>query len=145
MFLIPASSSTERAGPPAMIPVPSGAFLRRTVAPPNFPVKSCGTEQFASIGTSTKCFIASSFPLRIASGTSAALPTPAPTCPLPSPTTTKAAKRMLRPPFTTFVTRLIDTTLSLNSKLLASIIVRFILSVSPFRLEFKASFSSCLC
>lgn len=111
--MIPTSSRTERAGPPAIIPVPSGALFNNTVAPPNLPMKSCGTEPFSSIGTSTKCLMASSFPLRIASGISAALPTPAPTCPLPSPTTTSAAKRKLRPPFTTFVTRLIDTTLSL--------------------------------
>ena len=46
--------------------------------------------------------------------------------PLPSPTTTKAVKRKLRPPLTTFVTRLIDTTFSSSSNWLASIIVCFI-------------------
>ena len=58
---------------------------------------------------------------------------------------TVVAKKALEKGITTFVTRLIDTTLSLNSKVVASIIVRFILFVSPCRLEFKASFSCCLC
>ena len=40
MFLYPASSSTLRAGPPAMIPVPSGAVFRRTEALPNCPFQS---------------------------------------------------------------------------------------------------------
>ena len=81
----------------------------------NIRTKSWVIEPFSSLATVTNFFIASSFPLRIASGISAALPKPAPTCPLPSPTTTKAVKRKLRPPLTTFVTRLIDTTLSSNS------------------------------
>ena len=80
----------------------------------------------------TSFFIASSLPLRIASGISAAFPRPAPTCPLPSPTTTKAVKRKLRPPLTTFVTRLIDTTFSSSSNWLASIIVCFMCSFPSF-------------
>ena len=52
-------------------------------------------EPFSSLATVTNFLIASSFPLRIASGISAAFPSPAPTCPLPSPTTTKAVKRNL--------------------------------------------------
>ena len=60
-------------------------------------------------------FLASSTPLRIASGTSAALPRPAPTLPFPSPTTTTAAKEKRRPPFTTLATRLIKTTFSYKS------------------------------
>src|SRR5262249_54068354 len=54
-------------------------------------------------------------PLRIASGTSFALPRPNPTRPLLSPTTTSALKLKRRPPFTTFATRLIWTTFSLSS------------------------------
>ena len=54
-------------------------------------------------------------PLRIASGTSFALPRPKPTCPLPSPTTTSALKLKRRPPFTTFATRLMWTTFSFSS------------------------------
>ena len=115
MFLIPANSHTLRAGPPAITPVPSGAFFSNTEAPVCFPVISCVILLFSSNFTVMSFFIASSFPLRIASGISAALPKPAPTCPLPSPTTTKAVKRKLRPPLTTFVTRLIDTTFSVNS------------------------------
>ena len=79
MFLIPASSRVARAGPPAMIPVPSGALLRRTLAPQNLPIKSCGIEPFSSKGTVTKFLIAASLPFRIASGISADFPTPAPT------------------------------------------------------------------
>src|SRR6185369_2272462 len=41
-----------------------------------------------------------------ATGTSFALPLPMPTRPSPSPTTVSAAKPRIRPPFTTFVTRL---------------------------------------
>ena len=108
-----------------MIPVPSGAFLINTEALPNLPVKSCGTLPFSSIGTSMSFFVASSLPLRIASGISVALPRPTPTCPFLSPTTTNAVNFMLRPPLTTLVTRLIVTTLSSSSNWLASIIVRF--------------------
>ena len=46
----------------------------------------------------------------IASGTSFAFPVPKPTLPFLSPITTNAAKRNLRPPLTTLVTRLIVTT-----------------------------------
>ena len=133
MFLYPASSSTARAGPPAMIPVPSGAFLINTDALPNLPLKSCGTLPFSSIGTSTRFFSAASFPLRIASGISVALPRPAPTCPFLSPTTTNAVNLILRPPLTTLVTRLIVTTLSSSSNWLGSIIVRFMSSPPNLR------------
>src|SRR4051794_3799262 len=54
-------------------------------------------------------------PFLMADGTSLALPTPKPTTPLPSPTTTSALKLRFLPPLTTFVTRLIDTTVSLIS------------------------------
>src|SRR5215813_751367 len=58
---------------------------------------------------------ACSMPLRIASGTSCALPSPYPTCPFPSPATTTALKLKRRPPLTTLLTRLICTTFSLSS------------------------------
>src|SRR5215471_16504037 len=53
--------------------------------------------------------------LRMASGTSRALPEPYPTRPLRSPTTTSAAKPNRRPPFTTLATRLMLTSFSANS------------------------------
>src|SRR6266513_1457648 len=46
---------------------------------------------------------------------------PPPTCPRPSPTTTSAVNEKRRPPFTTFATRLMDTTRSFNSRALGSI------------------------
>src|SRR6187455_357112 len=59
--------------------------------------------------------LAASVALRIASGTSRALPWPKPTRPFSSPTTTSAAKPKRRPPFTTLATRLMWTSLSMNS------------------------------
>src|SRR5512135_2086823 len=59
--------------------------------------------------------LAWSVALRIASGTSRALPAPWPTRPLPSPTTTRAAKPNRRPPFTTLATRLMLTSFSTTS------------------------------
>src|ERR1700751_5150614 len=59
--------------------------------------------------------LAASVALRIASGTSRALPWPQPTRPFSSPTTTSAANPKRRPPFTTLATRLMWTSLSVNS------------------------------
>src|SRR4051812_17793205 len=59
--------------------------------------------------------LAASVALRMASGTSRALPWPKPTRPFWSPTTTRAAKPKRRPPFTTLATRLMWTSLSTNS------------------------------
>src|SRR5262245_16854604 len=64
----------------------------------------------------------------MASGTTWALPSPTPTCPLPSPTTTRAVKENRRPPFTTLATRLIVTTRSVSSSTLASIFASATLS-----------------
>src|SRR5215472_6440763 len=62
-------------------------------------------------------FLAASIPLRIADGTSLALPTPKPTTlAAGSPITTSAEKLRFLPPFTTFVTRLMATTCSLRFK-----------------------------
>src|SRR2546421_10697783 len=66
-------------------------------------------------GTLMMFFFACSPPLRMASGTSLALPRPAPTWPWPSPTTTSAEKLKRRPPLTTLATRLMWTTRSFSS------------------------------
>src|SRR5439155_9161261 len=58
---------------------------------------------------------ASSLPLRIASATSPALPSPSPTLPRLSPTTTSALKLKRRPPLTTLAERLMNTTFSFRS------------------------------
>src|SRR5438552_2787108 len=76
------------------------------------------------MGTARRLFLASSMPLRIASGTSLALPSPKPTCPFWSPTTTSALKLKRRPPFTTFATRLMWTTFSFSSTPWASVMMR---------------------
>src|ERR1700740_2833826 len=71
--------------------------------------------------TLNRFFLADSIPLRIACGTSLALPEPYPTTPeAESPTTTSAANDMFLPPLTTLVTRLIATTLSFRLYWLAS-------------------------
>src|SRR4030042_2081818 len=58
-------------------------------------------------------FLRASTPaLRMASGTSLALPRPTPTNPLPSPTTTSALKCRFFPPLTTFTTRARETSFS---------------------------------
>src|SRR5438270_2509429 len=69
-----------------------------------------------TMGTVIMFRLATSTPLRIASGTSRALPRPAPTRPLPSPTTMSAEKENFRPPFTTFATRFRLTTRSPTSE-----------------------------
>jgi len=101
----PASSTTARTPPPAMTPVPSDAGLSRTSPAPKRPMTSNGIVPSIS-GTSSMPFFAFSMPLRIASGTSFALPRPKPTRPALSPTTTSALKLNRRPPFTTLATRL---------------------------------------
>ena len=92
-----------------------------TRAAPKFWMIGCGIV-CPSSGTRIRCFLATSAPLRIASGTSFALPRPTPTIPLPSPTTTSALKLKRRPPFTTFATRLILTTRSSRFRPVASIL-----------------------
>src|SRR5580765_564717 len=114
MLVIPADSTTARTAPPAMMPVPSGAGFNNTLPDPNLPTMRCGIVVPAS-GTRIKFFFAASIPFLMADGTSFALPTPKPTTPCPSPTTTNALKLRFLPPLTTFVTRLIETTVSLIS------------------------------
>src|SRR6185312_4505046 len=60
-------------------------------------------------------FLASSVALRMASGTSRALPWPKPTRPFWSPTTISAANEKRRPPFTVAATRLMCTSFSTMS------------------------------
>src|SRR3954462_2796247 len=115
MLRIPDASSTARTPPPAMTPVPSRAGLSSTQPAPKCPSTSCGMVWPAS-GTRNRFFLAFSPPLRMASGTSLALPRPTPTWPAPSPTTTRAEKLNRRPPFTTLATRLMFTTRSLRSR-----------------------------
>ena len=90
--LYPASSSTGLTLPPVISPVPTAAGFKITLALPNSPTNSWGIV-VPTIGTSIKFFFASWIAFLIASGTSAALPFPIPTCPAPSPTITTALKR----------------------------------------------------
>ena len=119
MFVMPHDSTTARTAPPAMMPVPSGAGFSSTAPAPNLPTMRCGIVVPAS-GTRIRFFLAASMPFLIAEGTSFALPMPKPTTPWPSPTTTSALKLRFLPPLTTFVTRLIETTVSLMSSCDAS-------------------------
>src|ERR1700687_351523 len=138
MFRTPAASKTARTGPPAITPVPSIAGLSSTQPAPKCPSTSCGMVCPKS-GTLKRFFFAFSPPLRIASGTSLAFPSPTPTWPAPSPTTTSAAKENRRPPLTTLATRLMLTTRSVRSRSLGLIgVATFQCS---FRLEFQAGFS----
>src|SRR4030042_1049768 len=93
------------------------------------------------MGTFMRFFFASSIPLRIASGPSCASPRPLPTVPFPSPTTTRALKPNLPPPFTTLATLLIFTTRSVNSRSLESLVS----TPSPPLSKFEAFLTRCLC
>src|ERR1041385_1851331 len=136
---MPADSTTARTAPPAMRPVPSGAGLSSTLPEPNLPTTWCGMVVPFS-GTRMRLFFAASMPFLIAEGTSFALPTPKPTTPWPSPTTTSALKLRFLPPLTTFVTRLMETTVSLISSCEASTFsrLRFICAIG---LELQTCFA----
>src|SRR5580704_2932954 len=112
---MPSVSNTARIGPPAMIPVPGGAARKKTLPAPWRPATSWCSVRPSRSGTRVSPRLAASVALRIASGTSRALPWPKPTRPFWSPTTTSAAKPKRRPPFTTLATRLMWTSLSTNS------------------------------
>src|SRR4051794_31727967 len=112
---MPSVSNTARIGPPAMMPVPCGAARRMTLPAPQRPCTSWCSVRPSRSGTRIMARFAASVALRIASGTSRALPWPKPTRPFWSPTTTRAAKPKRRPPFTTLATRLMWTSLSTNS------------------------------
>ena len=103
-----------------MTPVPWLAGFRSTLLAAKTVRTSCGIV-VPTIGILMMFFLASSTPLRIASGTSPALPRPTPTWPAPSPTTIIALKLKRRPPLTTLATRLIWTTRSSSVSLLGSI------------------------
>src|SRR5881628_1284188 len=120
MYCTPAASRIGRTAPPAMTPVPATAGFRKTRPAPKWPVISQGIVVSFS-GTKIRSFLACSTALRIASGTSWALPRPIPTWPRPSPTTTSAVNENRRPPLTTLATRLMDTTRSVSSSTLGSI------------------------
>src|SRR5580692_2541510 len=111
---MPADVITARTAPPAITPVPSGAGFNSTMPEPKRPSTVCGTEVCVRL-IRIRFFLADSIPLRIACGTSLALPDPNPTTAAEgSPTTTSAANDIFLPPLTTFVTRLIETTWSFN-------------------------------
>src|SRR6266700_3911957 len=112
---MPSVSNTARIGPPAMMPVPGGAARRNTRPAPWRPATSWCSVRPSRSGTRMRPRLAASVALRIASGTSRALPWPKPTRPFSSPTTTSAAKPKRRPPLTTLATRLMWTSLSVNS------------------------------
>src|SRR4051812_26411472 len=100
-------------------------------------------------------------PLRMACGTSFALPEPYPTMPAEgSPTTTSAANDMFLPPLTTFVTRLMATTWSFKFRLPASILFFVVTAIvsSQFSvlgsraryvrvsiLKLQSCFAGCIC
>src|SRR3954469_16407052 len=112
---MPSVSNTARIGPPAMMLVPCGAARRMTLPAPQRPCTSWCSVRPSRSGTRIRPRLAASVALRIASGTSRALPWPKPTRPFWSPTITSAAKPKRRPPFTTLATRLMCTSLSTNS------------------------------
>src|SRR5438876_3633186 len=130
IFVIPAASTTARTAPPAMMPVPSDAGFSSTLPAPKFPTIVCGMVVPCS-GTRIRFFFAASIAFLMADGTSFALPMPKPTTPRPSPTTTRALKLRFLPPLTTFVTRLIETTVSLMSSCDGSILSRVRMLMSP--------------
>src|ERR1700686_3989142 len=93
-----------------------------------------------SVWIRRKFFLAASIPLRIADGTSFALPIPYPTTfAAGSPTTTSAEKLIFLPPLTTFVTRLIATTCSFRFRVFGSI--RFSSALNGIRLKLQSRFA----
>src|SRR5690606_17574646 len=98
-----------------MIPVPGTAVRITTRPAPWRPSMSWCRVRPSRSGTRIRPRLACSVALRIASGTSFALPLPKPTRPRWSPTTTSAAKPKRLPPLTVFDTRLIATRRSANS------------------------------
>src|ERR1700676_674344 len=75
---IPQAVITARTAPPAITPVPSGAGLSSTWELENSPSTRCGIVVLSTL-MRRRFFLAASIPLRIAEGTSLALPTPQPT------------------------------------------------------------------
>src|SRR5271163_2586676 len=139
---MPAEVITARTAPPAITPVPSGAGFNSTMPEPKRPSTVCGTEVCVRL-MRIRFFFADSIPLRMACGTSFALPDPKPTTAAEgSPTTTSAANDMFLPPFTTFVTRLIETTWSFNwNEAASSFLVTLGILKSHFLLELQSRFA----
>ena len=106
--LIPASSNTARAAPPAMIPRPSLAGFTKTTALPTLASASWGIVLPWLSATLHTFLLAACKAFLIASGTSLAFPLPIPTKPLRLPTATVAQKRKCLPPEVTFVTLVIE-------------------------------------
>ena len=101
--------------PPAIIPVPAGAALKKTFPDPFLPLTSWCKVLPSFKGIFIKFLLATSVAFLIASGTCFDLPWPIPILPFWLPTTTNAAKPNLLPPFTTFVILLIATNFSFIS------------------------------
>ena len=114
MSRMPASSITARMAPPEITPVPGAAGFIRILAAPHLKRTSCGIV-VPTVGTEIMFRLAISTPLRMASGTSRALPSPAPTRPFRSPTTISAENEKRRPPCSTLATRFRLTTRSVTS------------------------------
>src|SRR5271157_2030368 len=74
-FCTPAEVITARTAPPAITPVPSGAGFSITMPAPYRPSTWCGIEVCVRF-TRSRFFLAASMPLRMACGTSFALPEP---------------------------------------------------------------------
>src|SRR5260370_714504 len=122
-----------------MTPVPSLAGLSRTSPLPKRPRRWCGMV-IPKVWMRRRFFFAASIPLRMAEGTSLALPIPYPTTfAAGSPTTTRAEKLIFLPPLTTFVTRLIETTCSFKFKELGS--MRFSSALNGMRLKLQSRFA----
>src|SRR3990172_8191118 len=143
----PASSSTARTPPPTMSPVPGAAGLISTREALKRASTGCGMV-VPTMGTLSMCLRATVVAMRIASGTSLAFPIAAPTCPLPSPTTTTAVKWKRRPPFITLATRLMKTTFSESSISEESTFPRLPMYLPGFDMitssEGEASLAGCL-
>src|SRR5699024_258143 len=75
MSLMPAASMTARTGPPAIMPVPGAAGLSSTAPAPYLPTISWGMV-VPLVAILCIFFLAAASPLRMASGTSPALPMP---------------------------------------------------------------------
>src|ERR1700722_12589597 len=72
-FCTPAEVITARTAPPAITPVPSGAGFSNTLPEPYFPSTRCAMLVWVRL-TFTRFFLAASMALRMAWGTSLALP-----------------------------------------------------------------------
>src|SRR5690606_2861158 len=143
---MPSASNTARIGPPAITPVPGGAARSCTLPEPKRPNTSWCSVRPSRSGTRTMLRRACDVALAIASGTSRAFAEAWPILPLPSPTTTSAAKPKRLPPFTTLATRLMLTRRSMISSCSSrSLRLRSVFSLrailSSYPLEIQASFA----